>query len=153
VRQWWKLRYALIPYLAAQGRKATRTGLPVLRALVFHHADDPLCWEIDDEFYCGDSLLVAPVMNSQGVRDVYLPAGEWTDVWTGAVLRGPQLLRNVASPLERMPVYAVKDSRIEVYPEPVQCTDEMDMTRAQVLAFDSSYAGLSHSALGRVTGL
>jgi alpha-D-xyloside xylohydrolase len=153
LRQWWRLRYALIPYLAAQGRKATQTGLPVLRAMVFHHEDDPLCWAIDDQFYCGDSLLVAPVMSPSGVRDVYLPAGEWVDVWTGAVLRGPQLLRNVTSPLDRVPIYAVRGTRIEVYPEAVQCTDEMDLAQSQVLVFDDTYAGLSTSVVGELVGL
>ena len=32
VRQWWKLRYALIPYLAEQGKRVIKTGLPMLRA-------------------------------------------------------------------------------------------------------------------------
>jgi hypothetical protein len=39
--------------------------------------DDPLCWTIDDQFYCGEDLLVAPLFNAEGRRDVYLPAGRW----------------------------------------------------------------------------
>lgn len=153
VRQWWRLRYALIPYLAAQGKRATQTGFPVLRAMIFHHEDDPLCWAIDDQFYCGDSLLVAPVMNPEGVRDVYLPAGEWVDVWTGAVLRGPQLLRRVISPLDRIPVYAVRGASIEVYPEVVQCTDEMDLSQAERVTFDDTFSGLANTVVGKVAGL
>jgi alpha-D-xyloside xylohydrolase len=153
VRQWWRLRYALIPYLVAQGQRVVTSGYPLLRALVLHHADDPMCWAIDDQFYCGDHLLVAPVMNAEGVRDVYLPAGEWVDVWTGERLRGPQWLRRVNSPLSRLPVYAVADSTIPVYPEVVQCTDEMDMAKVQTLTFDTTYRGLAQSLLGVVSGL
>ncbi len=149
VRQWWRLRYALIPYFAAQGKRAVETGLPIFRALVFHHEDDPLCWQIDDQFYCGDDFLVAPVMNADGVRDVYLPAGWWVDLWTGGVLKGPQWLKGVRSPLDRMPAFVRRGAVVPVYPEVVQCTDQMDMARVQLLAFDDSYRGLSHSVSGQ----
>jgi len=153
VRQWWMLRYMLIPYLAAQGHKATITGYPVLRALVFHHTDDPMCWVIDDQFYCGDSFLVAPVMNADGVRDVYLPDGRWVDLWTGTCYEGRQWLHNVQSQLSHMPVYVVYGSTVPVYPESVQCTDHMDMTKSVNLQFDAQYRGFSSSILGEVTRL
>jgi len=153
VRCWWRLRYALIPYLVQQGRQATCSGFPLLRALVLHHQDDPLCWHIDDQFYCGDALLVAPVLNSAGARDIYLPEGRWTDLWTGAVIKGPVLLKEVLSPLNWIPVFARTGATIEVYPERVQCTDEMDLQRTVELTFDSSYRGLGSSVLGEVSGL
>lgn len=150
VRQWLRLRYALIPYLLREARATTTTGYPLLRALVFHHADDPLCWHIDDQFYCGGSLLVAPVLDSSGVRDVYLPAGEWVDGWTGERFTGPLWRRGVRSPLDRIPLYAVYGSRIPVYPYAVDCTDRMDFSRTTDLVFDESFRGLAESVLGPV---
>jgi alpha-D-xyloside xylohydrolase len=153
VRNWLRLRYALIPYIVEQGTKATETGLPVFRALVFHHERDPACWQIDDEYYFGDNLLIAPVLNSEGKRDVYLPEGTWRDFWTGKQIKGPVLLKDVKSPLERIPVYAVAGSTIPVYPLPVQCTGEMDMKKVRKLKFDATYAGLSRSIIGKLVGL
>lgn len=153
VRKWLKLRYALIPYIYDEGIKATESGYPVLRALVFHHDDDPVCWNIDDQFYFGENLLVAPVINSEGIRDVYLPEGQWTDLWTGEIINGPVMLKNVVSPLERIPVYAKTGSKIRVYPYKVQYTDEMDLSKSVDLVFDSTFKGLSSSVLGEVTGL
>jgi alpha-D-xyloside xylohydrolase len=153
VRKWWRLRYALIPTLAEAGREAVHTGFPVLRALPFHHADDPTCWEIDDQFYCGSKLLVAPVLNPEGRRDVYLPEGAWRDLWSGEKLQGPGWLKGVVSPLEHIPVYAVDGSSIPVYPEPVQCTDEMDLSRVSRIEFGDQYRGFSASQLGKLTGL
>jgi alpha-D-xyloside xylohydrolase len=153
VRKWLKLRYALIPYLVEEGNKAVKSGYPILRALIFHHENDPFCWNIDDQFYCGDNLLVAPILNPEGVRDVYLPEGRWTDIWTGEVIQGPVLLKNVESPLSQIPVYARTGSKIRVYPRVVQCTDEIDLSKAFYLVFDSDYEGLSKSILGEVTGL
>ena len=148
VRKWWNLRYALIPYLKEQGDKVVKTGFPLMRALLFHHPDDPYCWYIDDEFYCGEDLLVAPVMNPEGKRDVYLPEGRWTDFWTGEMLRGPVRLKGIVSPLSRIPVYCVTGSKIPVYPEIIQHTGEMDLTKVKELVFDGSYKGFSKSILG-----
>jgi alpha-D-xyloside xylohydrolase len=92
-------------------------------------------------------------MNAEGTRDIYLPAGVWVDVWTGNVLRGEQWLRNVHSPLDRIPLYARYGATIPVYPDIVQCTDEMDLSKVVRLTFYDEYHGLSSSVLGKVTGL
>ena len=153
VRKWLRLRYALIPYLAEQGEKVTRTGYPLLRAMVLHHDDDPVAWHVDDQFFCGDDLLVAPVLNPEGVRNVYLPRGKWVDLWSGEVLQGPMMLEKVPSPLHHIPVYARHGASIPVYPVRVQCTDEMDLSKTEQLRFDDHYKGLADSLLGAVTGL
>ncbi len=153
VRSWWNMRYALIPYIIDMGEKSTTTGLPVLRALIFNHGDDPTCWHIDDQYYFGDAFMVAPVYNDEGVRDVYLPEGEWVDFWTGEGLKGCQWLRGVTVPLERMPLYVKAGSKIRLYPEVVQSTADMDMDKCRELVFDDNYQGFSKSILGDVSGL
>jgi alpha-D-xyloside xylohydrolase len=153
VRQWWNLRYALIPYLVEQGHQIVHTGLPMLQALVFHHEEDPMCWHIDDQYYFGNAFLVAPMMNDDGVRDVYLPAGTWIDFWTGEILEGCRWLKNIKMSLEHMPVYARFGAQVQVYPYSVQCTDEMDLTKAVKIVFDDQYQGLGSSILGKVVSL
>lgn len=148
VREWWKLRYALIPYFVEQGEKVTKTGYPFLRALLFHHPDDPYCWYIDDEFYCGDNLLIAPVINPEGKRDIYLPEGYWTDFWTGEVIKGPVKMKNVIAPLSRIPVFCVTGSKIPVYPKSVQHTGQIDFTKVEYIVFDETYRGFAKSILG-----
>ena len=141
VKKWWKLRYALIPYIMEQSEKATRTGYPVLRALIFHHPEDKLCWHIDDEYYFGDDFLVAPVMNSEGYRDVYLPKGEWVNFFTGECFEGECWLKKVDVPLEEMPVYVRRGATIPMYPEEVDCTDEMDLSKSILVKIDDAYRG------------
>jgi alpha-D-xyloside xylohydrolase len=153
VREWWKLRYALIPYLVRQGQIACREGLPVLRPLLLQHPDDPTCWHIDDSYYFGGDLLVAPVMNSAGIRDVYLPAGEWVDFWTGERLTGGRWLKNVSSGIEHIPVYARAGTAIEVCPQPLRSTNQLRLTDACLLRFDESYRGLAASCLGSIVRL
>ncbi len=153
VRRWWRLRYALIPYLLDQAARVGRGGNPLLRALVLHHQGDPACWTVDDQFHCGDSLMVAPVLSADGVRDVYLPPGRWVDVWTGEVLDGERWLTGVISPMGRLPLYAVAGAALRVYPERVNSTDDMDLDRATHLVFNRDYQGLAGSILGQITGL
>lgn len=141
VKKWWKLRYALIPYIMEQSEKATRTGYPVLRALIFHHPEDKLCWHIDDEYYFGDDFLVVPVMNSEGYRDVYLPKGEWVNFFTGECFEGECWLKKVDVPLEEMPVYVRRGATIPMYPEEVDCTDEMDLSKSILVKIDDAYRG------------
>lgn len=141
VKKWWQLRYALIPYIVAQSEKAARTGYPLLRALIFHHPDDRLCWHLDDEYYFGDDFLVAPVMNSENRRDVYLPEGEWVNFFTGERMDGGRWLKSVEVPLEEMPVYVRKGAEIPVYTEEVDCTDEMDLSKSTLLRIDEGFSG------------
>jgi alpha-D-xyloside xylohydrolase len=149
VREWLKLRYALIPYFLSEAKAAVAGGLPIFRSLVFHHEEDPIAWTIEDEFYSGGAFLVAPILNSSGVRNVYLPAGTWIDFWTGEELHGPLMLNRVEQPLQRMPLFVRSGARVPFYPEAVACTDEMDLSRTSELSFDRSYHGFRSSALGK----
>lgn len=153
VRSFWKLRYALIPYLVDQGKKASASGFPVMRSLVFDHPEDPICWTIDDQFFCGDNLLVAPILNKEGQRRIYLPFGSWVNFWSGEVLEGGRYLPLQTWPLHLIPVYARLNSSIRIYPDPVRCTDDMDLTRCKTLVFDANYPGFKQTPLQELTRL
>ena len=143
VRSWWKLRYALIPYIVEQAEIASQAGMPLLRALVMEDEKDPTCWHIDDQYMFGEAFMVAPVMNDQGCRDVYLPAGEWIDFWTGGSLAGQRWLREVQSPLARMPVYVRQGAKIPIYPEKVSCTDEMKPEHIENVTIEEGFDGIA----------
>lgn len=100
-----KLKGRLMPYLFSQAVKTSETGIPMMRPMVLHYADDPACLYLDRQYMLGDSLLCAPVMNPEGTADVYLPAGIWTDILTGEVTEGGRYVRRTCNFLE-MPVYA-----------------------------------------------
>ena len=141
VKKWWKLRYSLIPYIVEQSKLAIESGYPLLQALILHHPEDKLCWHIDDEYYFGNDFLVAPVMNSENRRDIYLPEGKWVNFFTGEHLEGACWLRDVYVPLEEMPVYVRANAVIPIYSEDVDCTDEMDLSKSMALRIDNDYKG------------
>ncbi|WPJ97017.1 glycoside hydrolase family 31 protein [Coraliomargarita algicola] len=147
VRSWLNLRYMLIPYILEQSKVASETGLPLMRSLILHHEEDPMCWHINDQYYFGDDLLIAPIANDEGIRDVYLPKGEWVDFWTGETLTGEIWLKQIRMPVSRIPVYVKKSAKIAVYPEIVQSTAEMDLKKVKHLCFDETYSGFVESLL------
>lgn len=135
IKKWWKLRYKLIPYIVEQSKKTTRTGFPVLRPLIMQHPDDKTCRHIDDQYYFGDNMLVAPVMNAENKRDIYLPEGKWVHFFSGEVYEGRQWLRDQYVPLEEMPVFVKCGASIPMYPEDVCCTDQMDLSKTEYIIY------------------
>jgi alpha-glucosidase len=105
-RDFLDLRYRLVPYLYSLHELAHRTGLPVLRAFPLQKSADPIAFRIDDEFFVGDDLLVAPIFNDEGNRKVYLPKGLWYDFFgeRPPVVGGREIERK-SVPLNRIPVY------------------------------------------------
>lgn len=142
VKRWWKLRYALLPYIIEQSEQACQSGYPLVRALLFHHPDDRQVWHIDDEYYFGSEFLVAPVMNSDNRRDIYLPEGLWVNFFTGERLEGGRWYYNVEVPLDQMPVFIRPGSLIKMYPDEVDSTDDMDMSKTITIEIEKDYKGL-----------
>lgn len=130
----------LIPYTRSCLHEAIRTGMPVMRALMLAHPDDPRVANLWDAYLYGPALLVAPVLEDKTrARQVYLPEGRWLERDTDTVHAGPAEVE-VAAPLERIPVFIREGAivprgdivrsnndwtpdwrpslRIEVYPSP-----------------------------------
>lgn len=83
-----KLKCSLMPYLFSKAVEASVKGTPMMRAMVLEFNNDPTCDHLDRQYMLGDSLLVAPIFNEQGVARYYVPAGMWTDYLTGATVEG-----------------------------------------------------------------
>jgi alpha-D-xyloside xylohydrolase len=142
IKRWWKLRYKLLPYIIEQSELACQSGYPLVRALLFHHPDDRQVWHIDDEYYFGSEFLVAPVMNSEGKRDIYLPEGLWVNFFTGQRMEGGRWYYDVEVPLDQMPVFVRPGALIKMYPDDVDSTDDMDMSKTITIEITKDYKGL-----------
>jgi alpha-D-xyloside xylohydrolase len=115
-RKYAKLRYRLLPYIYSHAFNATRTGLPLIRAMVLDFQHDTNTHTMEDQYMFGDSLLVAPVCTPVNQRTVYLPKGTWYEYETGKELTGPALL-HIEPPLEQLPLYVKADSIIPMGPD------------------------------------
>lgn len=115
-RKYIKLRYQLMPYIYDTMYNASKTGAPMIRPLLFNYQDDENTYEINDEFLCGNNILVAPVVE-QGAkaRMVYLPEGDsWIDYWTKEEFKGGQYIIR-QTPLDTCPIYIKQGSIIPNY--------------------------------------
>ncbi|MFO7899573.1 MAG: glycoside hydrolase family 31 protein, partial [Planctomycetota bacterium] len=117
-----KVHYALVPYLVEQFRAGAARGLPLMRHMVLHLPTDKIAQGIEDQYFLGEELLVAPVLEWTERRNVYLPSGGWQDVFTGTWYRGPVQLASYAAPLERTPVFVKEHPSSPTLPG---CLDEI----------------------------
>jgi alpha-glucosidase/alpha-D-xyloside xylohydrolase len=104
-RKYLELRYRLMPYLYSAVRETTLTGLPIMRSLWLHHADDPVAVARGDQYLWGRDMLVAPVTERAATsRSLYLPRGAWYDFWTEERIEGGrEIVRRVD--LATLPLY------------------------------------------------
>lgn len=127
-----ELRYELLPYIYNVMEQSSETGLPALRPLVLEFPGDENVAAIDDEFFFGGDLLVAPVLRG-GVteRDIYLPEGTWIDYWSGKSFEGGKTIQMPVT-LESIPMFIRAGGFVFRQPV-VQSTDEMPGNPLEVL--------------------
>ncbi len=117
-RKYSVLHMSLFPYRYAAAQESAKTGMPILRALVLNYQNDDQARIAKNEYLFGPDLLVAPVVDENTRRPVYLPTGEWVDYWTGAAVIGGKVVV-VDAPLDKIPVYVRAGAVIPKIPEDV----------------------------------
>jgi alpha-D-xyloside xylohydrolase len=128
-----ELRYRLMPYVYAQARLASREGHPMLRTLFFEYPEDRTSWLVEDQYLFGTDLLVAPLMEDEPVRDVYLPPGPWTDYQTGETYAGERWHRIRAGEIPA--VVLVRDGAAIPHIKLAQSTDRMDWSEIELAVY------------------
>ena len=102
-RYWATLHDELVPFWLSLARAAQAGGPPLLRP-----QGDPAAWAGDYRYMIGDALLVAPILDASGTRDIALPAGTFYDWWHPGdpAIAGGQTLAGYAMPeRERIPLF------------------------------------------------
>ena len=112
------LHMSLFPYRYAAAQEAAKTGMPLMRALVLTNQNDSKARTVKDEYMLGPDFLVAPVVDENTRRVVYLPRGEWVDYWTGAQTSGEKTVQ-VDAPVDVLPLYVRAGAVIPKIPEDV----------------------------------
>ncbi len=119
VRDLFRLRMSLLPYLYTAFYDYHTTGKPPVRALVCDYQDEEAARDCADEYLFGDAMLVAPLTYPEKERDVYLPQGVWHELFTGEIYEGGVHHRVT----DGIPVY-VRDGSLLPWAEPVNYLTE-----------------------------
>ncbi len=153
VREAIDLRYRLLPYIYAAFLRATETGAPVQRPLVFDHQYDAAVRDIDDEYLFGPDILVAPVVAAgQTARHVYVPAGDWYDWHTDEMIAGSRYALR-ATPMDRIPIYARGGAVIPMWPDAPPSTAEHHPRVIELHVYVPTRDGIHESMLQEDDGL
>lgn len=131
-RKYANLRYRLLPYIYSCAHISSKTGMPTLRPLILDYENDPNVYNIDLQYLFGEAFLVAPIFNSSGERDIYLPEGRWFDYWTGKERHGPGNIKYKAD-LDTLPLFVKDNSLIPMLKNDIAHTGEMDLERDLLL--------------------
>ena len=115
------LHYELIPYIYGLAQEAAAMGLPAMRGVGFQYPADQSAWAQDQEFMLGPNLLVAPVTATSAEADgaagnptnvaVYLPVGNWIDLYNGSVIQAPKSFVR-STTLDEIPLYMLAGSAV-----------------------------------------
>ena len=77
-----KLRYSFIPYIYSNALEGMLTGMPMVRSMPLEFPDDRNCDDMVFQYMFGKNYAVSAFSN-----EIYLPAGEWINVWTGELVK------------------------------------------------------------------
>lgn len=109
------LRMNLLPHIWSEAIKASQRGLPLMRALALEFPHDAQVAAFPYQYLFGENLLVAPVVwEGCSAVEVYLPAGEWYDFWSGEYYQGSTVLR-CATPRNHIPVFVRAGSVVALH--------------------------------------
>ena len=92
MRKYFTLRMRLMPYLYTYTWQAHRRSLPLLRPLYLEWPDLDQAYQHFHEYLFGGQMLVAPVLEADGKRSVYLPPGKLDGFLLRPALSGRQHL-------------------------------------------------------------
>lgn len=119
-RKYVELRYRMMQLYYDGMYEWTQTGMPIARALFLNDGtDNGVYAHLDDEFFVGRDLLVAPILfqwetagqSGSAVRDIYVPAGsDWyafkdDTAALDAPVSGGTLISGYRAGLDLVPLY------------------------------------------------
>lgn len=129
VRDIFRLRKRLLPYIYSAFARYHFDGIPPVRALEMEYdltpyidpavaaivnENDPYPKAVQegirDQYMFGDCLMIAPMFPDSDTRTVVFPEGDWYDFYTGEQIEGG-CRKTINAPLEVIPIF-VKDGGV-----------------------------------------
>ena len=121
MRDAYRLRYAMIPYIYTEARKAYDTGVSVVRPMYYEYPSAEEAYRFAGQYMFGDAMIVAPIAtpadsSQTATKELWLPEGEWYEWFTGAKMQGPGVYTRSYT-LEEVPVFVKAGSIVPMQPD------------------------------------
>lgn len=116
------LRYQLLPYLYTASRRAYDTGISIVHPLYYEFPEADEAYQFGDEYFFGDDIIVAPVVNPispdtlLASQRVWIPPGTWIEWNSGEKLEGPRVIERRYA-LDEIPILVKLGSIIPMQSE------------------------------------
>lgn len=111
-RKFASTRMSILPYLYTSAKTSSLRGTPMMQTMSSAFPNDAAASELDQQYMFGPDLLVAPITTEGATsKDLYLPEGEWFDLWNGGAAQGGAW-KNYYADKSSIPVYAKAGSII-----------------------------------------
>lgn len=124
-------RYEMVPYIYTMARKAYDEGLSLCRPMYYEYPECQEAYDFRNEYMFGDNMIVCPVTapgnNGYAKVKVWLPEGEWYELYTGERLQGGRVWERSFA-IDEYPVYVKAASVIPMYDKEVRRLDKMMKT-------------------------
>lgn len=112
LRNYYNLRYSLVPYNYTLAYEQEKLGKPLMRPMFFYSTADTNLLRANDQYFWGDELLIAPVIGQGATeRKIYLPEGNWYE-WSSSTITGGSKWITVPVDISNIPVYVKAGSFI-----------------------------------------
>ena len=124
LREAYRLRYRLAPYIYTAAREAYDTGVCLCRPMYYDWPEEDAAYEAINQYMFGDDILVAPVtkpvepVTKEAEVKVWLPKGTWYDVSRGELVDGGRKLTRGYT-VEETPWFVKAGAVIPMYPDSV----------------------------------
>jgi alpha-glucosidase (family GH31 glycosyl hydrolase) len=97
-------RFNLIPYLYTETIFTSQTGLPFMHPLFLDYPLDNVLRSNETDYMLGRNMLVCPVVEPGTKKEIYLPEGEWLDLWSFKKYEGKTTYQ-FDIPVDHLPVF------------------------------------------------
>lgn len=133
VRNLFRERMSLVPYLYSAFADYRNKGIPPFRPLVMDYTTDKKVRPISNQFMIGASLMAAPITADSVSRMVYFPQGIWYDYYTKKQYEGGRSYP-LDIPTDKLPLF-VKSGSIIPVADPVNFIDSNTVFRITCRVF------------------
>lgn len=128
LREAFRLRYRLAPYIYTAAREAYDTGVSMCRPMYYDWPETEAAYAVTNAYMFGNDILTATVSNpvdeitQEAEIDVWLPKGTWYDVSKGELVEagnGGRMMRR-GYMVEEHPWFVKGGAVIPMYPDSVK---------------------------------
>lgn len=97
-KEWLNFRHKLIPYIFSMNHRCHSDGIALCEPMYYSYPNDKNAYNVPNQYMFGSELMVCPITSPQnkevgmGSVKVWIPDGEYTDIFTLQKYAGSQVL-------------------------------------------------------------